>query len=204
MTVLGDALNRAVVALERIDVPFALVGGLAVSVRAEPRFTRDADLAVAVADDAHAEAVTFSMTNHGYDVLASIEHERAGRLATVRLSATGDDRSIVIDLLFASIGIEQEIAQGADVLEVLPGVRVPVASVGHLIATKLLARDDRQRPFDRADLVALASVASDVDWADALAAVTLITQRGYNRDRDLIANLSSLRDEADPEVHSTG
>jgi hypothetical protein len=31
--------------------PFALVGGLAVSVRTEPRFTRDADFALAAAGD---------------------------------------------------------------------------------------------------------------------------------------------------------
>jgi hypothetical protein len=31
-----------------LRVPWALIGGLAVSVRAEPRFTRDIDLAVAV------------------------------------------------------------------------------------------------------------------------------------------------------------
>jgi hypothetical protein len=34
---------------------FALVGGLAVSVRAEVRFTRDVDLVVLVADDSEAE-----------------------------------------------------------------------------------------------------------------------------------------------------
>lgn len=38
-------------------IPFALVGGLAVSARTEPRFTRDADLAVALASDAEAEAL---------------------------------------------------------------------------------------------------------------------------------------------------
>jgi hypothetical protein len=38
-------------------VSFALVGGLAVSIRTEPRFTRDADLAVALANDAEVEAL---------------------------------------------------------------------------------------------------------------------------------------------------
>jgi hypothetical protein len=33
--------------LTEVDVPFALVGGLAVSAHTEPRSTRDADLAVA-------------------------------------------------------------------------------------------------------------------------------------------------------------
>ena len=36
--------------------PFAVVGGLAVSARTEPRFTRDVDVAVAVANEAAAEA----------------------------------------------------------------------------------------------------------------------------------------------------
>lgn len=195
MTILGDGLRRAVIALGEVDVPFALVGGLAVSARAEPRFTRDADLAVAVSDDAEAESVTFSMRSRGYVVLASIEHEATGRLATVRLSATGDDRSIVIDLLFASSGIEPEIARAGEMLDVLPGVRVPVALVGHLIATKLLARDDDRRPLDRADLLALAIVAADRDWNDASAAVTMIIDRGYGRGRDLIAALAELHDQ---------
>lgn len=36
---------------------WALVGGLAVSVRTEPRFTRDLDLAVAVSNDREAESI---------------------------------------------------------------------------------------------------------------------------------------------------
>ena len=46
------ALAAAVEALKAANRNFALVGGLAVSVRAEVRFTRDVDLAVRVADDA--------------------------------------------------------------------------------------------------------------------------------------------------------
>lgn len=193
MTVLGRALARAATALRSIDVPFALVGGLAVSARAEPRFTRDADLAVAVANDDEAEHVTCSMGSHGYSVLASIEHERTGRLATVRLSTTGHDRSTVVDLLFASTGIEPEIALAAEEITVLPGVRLPVARVGHLIATKLLARNDEHRPLDHADLIALANVATERDWDDALSAVTTITERGFNRQRDLVAAFTELR-----------
>ena len=45
---------------------FALVGGLAISVRAEVRFTRDVDLAVAVDDDAEAEALVYSLSIRGY------------------------------------------------------------------------------------------------------------------------------------------
>jgi hypothetical protein len=61
----------------------------------------------------------------------------------------------VVDLLFASSGIEPEIAAAADALDVVPGLAVPTARMGHLIALKVLARDDRTRPQDRVDLPAL-------------------------------------------------
>lgn len=38
-------------------MPWALVGGLAISARIEPRFTRDLDIAIAVENDARAEEV---------------------------------------------------------------------------------------------------------------------------------------------------
>lgn len=77
-----------------------MVGGLAVSARGEPRFTRDIDLALAVADDAMAEARVRDLVGRGYRVLASIEQEATGRLATVRLEAPGENaQGVVVDLL---------------------------------------------------------------------------------------------------------
>lgn len=51
MTSLEAVLRRIDADLREAAVSFALVGGLAVSVRTEPRFTRDADLAVAVTSE---------------------------------------------------------------------------------------------------------------------------------------------------------
>jgi hypothetical protein len=56
MNSLERSLHAMVDHLRRLDRRFALVGGLAVSARAEPRMTRDADLAVVVNDDHDAEA----------------------------------------------------------------------------------------------------------------------------------------------------
>ena len=179
-------------ALDRQGWPWALVGGLAVSARAEPRLTRDADLAVSVVDDAEAEAVVHDLVTDGYHALATVDHDPTGRLATVRL-ARGPGDSVVVDLLFASSGIEPEIADGADVIEVVPGLSVPVARAGHLIAMKLLARDDRARPADADDLERLADVADADDWRDAEIAVGLIHERGYDRGRDLTTALAELR-----------
>lgn len=95
-------------------------------------------------------------------------------------------------MLFASSGIEQEIADAAEVLEILRGLRVPVASAGHLIALKLLSRDDRTPPQDRIDLGALLRVATPADLDDARHGVALIHARGFQRDRDLSRDLEQL------------
>lgn len=85
--------------------PWALIGGFAVSARAEPRFTRDVDLAVAVVDDQAAEGLAGSLLRAGYRIMASIEQDAVGRLATVRLHPPGQlVGEIVTDLLLGSRG----------------------------------------------------------------------------------------------------
>lgn len=79
-------MNRLEVALTTLLHEFsrhgtaaALVGGLAVSARTEPRFTRDVDLAVAVADDAEAEAVVRFLVGRGCATVAVVEQEATYR-----------------------------------------------------------------------------------------------------------------------------
>jgi predicted nucleotidyltransferase len=167
----------------------ALVGGFAVSIRTEPRFTRDVDLAVAVPDDVAAEAVVRSLVGSGYRLVATVEHGASGRLATVRLEVGGHDDAV--DLLFASSGIEGEIVAAAEVLAVLPGLDLAVARTGHLIALKILARDDQTRPQDAADLRALVATADAGEIDRARSAVALIEARGYGRGRDLDGALNA-------------
>lgn len=57
----------------------------------------------------------------------------------------------MVDLLFASSGIEPEVTRAAELTEVVPGPSFPIATTGHLIALKLLARDDQSRRKDMAD-----------------------------------------------------
>jgi len=184
------ALRRVTADLDRRRLGWALVGGFAVSARAEPRFTRDVDVAVAVIDDRAAEQNVHDLVAGGYRLLASVEQEAVGRLATVRLSPVAGD--VVVDVLFASSGIEPEIVRSAEAIEILPGLVVPVARTGHLIALKLLARDDESRPQDLADLRSLHEVATREDVDLARSAIHLITERGYHRDRDLAAALTAL------------
>ncbi len=190
---LESTLRRAARDLDDLRGRWALVGALAVSARAEPRFTRDIDLVAAVATDSEAERLVRGLQGRGYRVQAIVEQEAIGRLATARLvPALEDETGVVLDVLFASSGIEAEIASEADLLEVLPGLRIPVATTGHLIALKILARDDRIRPQDRVDLAALLGVAAPPDIEQARAAIALIQRRGFHRDKDLAAEFERL------------
>lgn len=193
MNLLRAALADIGRLLDEFDVEWALVGGLAVSVRAEPRFTRDVDLVVAVESDSEAESLVRQLRGHGYVVLEAVEQEATGRFATARLQPpAGDPRGVVVDLLFASSGIEPEIVATAESLEVLPGLVVPVAGLAELVTLKLLARDDAARPQDAADLAALMSLADADDLGLARRLTRLIEARGYHRGRDLAAELERL------------
>ena len=97
-----------------------------------------------------------------------------------------------MDLLFASSGIEAELASAAEEIELVPGLSVPVARTGHLIALKALARNDRDRPQDLDDLRALLREAAAADLDEAREAVRLIEERGFARRRKLSEELEEL------------
>lgn len=194
MSTLETILRRIQAELDGLGKKWSVVGGLAVVVRGEPRFTRDADLAVAVTSDAEAESLIRWLLGRGYSVLATVEQQAKGRLATVRLLPPGEDEEgIVLDLLFASSGIEPEVATTSEALEMLPGLTLPVARTSHLIALKVLSRDDVRRPTDLADLRSLIPRASPTDLQEAERLLSLITERGYNRDRDLLPSFQELQ-----------
>jgi predicted nucleotidyltransferase len=194
---LEAALRRIASDLDARGRRWALIGGLAVSARAEPRTTRDVDIVVEVSSDSDAESLVLDLQVSGFRVIAAIEQDSAHRLATTRLVAQGGtSRGVVVDLLFASSGIEAEVARGADSIEVLSGLTIPVARIGHLMALKLLARDDRRRPQDLDDLRSLLRESTAADLADAREALCAIEARGYHRERRLSESFEAfLRDE---------
>ena len=201
MSSLAAAIIRARTELESLGFRWAVVGGLALGVRAEPRQTRDVDLAIVVSDDRDAEHLVRALTGRGFRYLdegAVIEQTATKRLATVRLQPpTGEGLPVVVDLLFHSSGIEKEVVAAADELEVLPGLRLRVATRGHLIALKVLAG----RPQDIADTDNLLRVAGPKDIAIAREALDLIERRGCHRGKDLQGALARrIAGEPEPGV----
>jgi hypothetical protein len=97
-----------------------------------------------VTSDAEAEALVGDLRSRGCGIEAIVEQDAVGRLATARLTRSSLLGAAVIDLLFASSGIEPEIVAEAEPFELLPKLTIRVGRVGHLIALKVLARVEHQ------------------------------------------------------------
>ena len=179
--------------LARAGARGAVIGGHAVSARTEFRFTKEIDFALAVPDDHEAERIVSSFLRSGYRLLSVLEQTAAGRMATARLLPYGESSvGAVLDLLFASCRIEPEVVAAATPTELFPGLSAPVAQIGHPSALKVPSRDDDTRPQDIIDLRALIVEAAPDDLETARASLDLITERGYNRDKDLQADYEAL------------
>jgi hypothetical protein len=189
---LQQALIRLSGDLQALGLRWALIGGMAVSFRAEPRTTQDLDMVVAVAGDREAERIALNLKLRGYrphDRQPFLENPD-GRLSTVRLLAPTPAglETIGVDLLFASSGVEEEVVAAAEMHTVLPGLYVPVATTGHLIALKVLAGRDK----DRTDLRSLLKEATLEDLQLARETLDRIERRGFDRGKDLQAELARL------------
>ena len=199
----SSSLARLKKHLEELDCDFALVGGLAVGLRTRPRMTKDVDLVVAVSDDQEAEKIVHKLMSSGtYRVQAGdiIEHTGVGRMSTVRLRSRNTDFARPeADLLFASSGIEPEIVEEATLEEFGDVGKVRVATIGHLIATKVLSESE-VRGQDRLDLGALLGIAAADDIETARKAVALIMKRGFNRSMDLKKRLAEFIEMFAPEL----
>jgi hypothetical protein len=190
---LERALGRLDADLRSLSLRWAVVGGFAVSIRAQPRMTWDLDVAVAVMTDREAERVVLEFRGRGYcdrpdDAL--LEQTEVGRLAAVRLLAPEEQADgLGVDLLFASSGVEPEVVAAADLLETFPGLFVPVAQLGHLLALKVLAG----RARDLEDCRALLARAGTWDLRQAMDTLDLIERRGFHRGKDLLADFARIR-----------
>ena len=181
-------LAQVVVALRREGRRFALVGGVAVSVRAEPRFTRDLDLALMTENDRDLEGLVLTLRGDGYEPIALVEHEARGRLATARLASRS---GLIVDLLAASSGIEDVVVGRATDVDI-PGVgNVHVARAEELLALKVLAVTPARRK-DEIDAVSLILANPALDLDSVREDLRLIRERGFDRKQDLEAKLAAI------------
>jgi hypothetical protein len=145
-------LKKAAAALRDADVPFMLGGGLAAWARGGPESDHDLDVMVKPED---AEAALDALAAAGF---------RPERPPESWLYKAWDDNGVLVDIIFAPVGIpiDDEAFARADELEV-EAVGMLVMSLEHVLATKLLALDEQN--LDYKSLLQIARpVREQVDW----------------------------------------
>jgi len=172
---LASALAHIRASLDEIGHRWALVGALAVAAHAEARATLDVDVAVAVDDPDEAARVVSQLRNLGY----RWQRDLGTAMSSLEVPE-GPPAGLRLDVLFSLTGIENEIADGAKRIEVLPGLDLPVAQVGDLIAVKLLAAGEPGREHDWRDLRALVACATPPDLERARSSMALLSRRGQS------------------------
>jgi len=175
----------------RLQAPWALIGGLAVSVHGTPRTTRDIDLAISLPNESDLDRLVNALLDAGFFDKQLIMHVAPVCKLGIRLRVPASS-PVPVDLLYSSSGIEKETVSSAQSVEIFPNLFVPVATRGHLIAMKVVSENDSDRLQDALDIQGLLKEAKEVDIETAKSAMKLIEQRGFNRGKNLLRRFDEL------------
>lgn len=154
--------------LDAEQVPYTAIGGVAVSLLAQPRATQDIDVVVWL-DEKRWESFFKAGQERGFQPRLSDSLEFAARSRVLLLRHQNSGLSI--DLSFGALPFEYEMIERATTLEI-GDVKLKVPMPEDLIITKAVA----QRPKDMADIEALLNVQQNLDllyirrWAKEFAA----------------------------------
>jgi predicted nucleotidyltransferase len=204
MNLVYDALDRMIQCLSDCEVRFALIGGLAVSARSEPRFTRDVDLIVDTPTDADAEQLIRALLGKGYGLHAQLEQKSVNRLATCRLLQRDQSDGVIVDLFFANFGIEQEVLDTASEEQLTDEISLPIVQAEDLIALKLLAVSNRNRPRDSEDILNLLEHVSAARLERTRKLLRLMAERrpvSAQNLEQLLDELIEVADESDSDFY---
>ena len=141
---LYEELRAITSALENAGVTYALVGGLAVSIYATPRATKDIDILLAPSD---LNKLVAALRPLGYQDLAAPMRFADGRLAIRRFTKLAGPEYLALDVLLPGDAELEKILERRQAA----GGGLWVAPVDGLIALKRL----RSSPQDLADIAAL-------------------------------------------------
>ena len=193
MSFLFSELRRVTNDLHQTGVAWCLVGGLGTSVYAEPRTTKDIDVVVSVPNEQQADNLKDLLLTKGYANPQLLMHTTPTRRMGWRVFIPPSrEASIPLDILVTACGIEKNIVASATTIEILPGLSLPVASLGHLIAMKVLSQNSFDRLQDRVDLLALLRNATEQDRIVVERSLKEIVDRGFASGRNLVEELHEI------------
>lgn len=154
---LSDLLQRALTAIERTGVPYALCGGIAMILSGRDRSTRDLDVLV-TADSALLERLKEELRAQGFAHHARADRHQLDDVLLLRfwlpIGETGLSASL--DVQVAKSRFSQQVVANARHAGLI-GYDVALATPEDLILLKLCAF----RPIDRADAIELAQLHRD-------------------------------------------
>lgn len=169
--------------LERRNFRYALIGGLAASIRGRIRATEDLDLILLCNLD---EALTLvqSLGDSGFSTLLK-DYEKVARSALL-IPLIDQASGIQLDVAIGLSGFEKEIVERADPM-IFEGHEFFVATPEDLVVMKVLAG----RPQDLQDVKGIVDIQAErLDWQYCLAAAKRLESAV---DIDLVQQIESLR-----------
>ena len=184
---MNDAIRRTLADIATFlrdeKIPFAVIGGIAVTVRGDPRFTAAVDVVVGIEVDRGIELLDATAASSFRALLPDAEEIlTSAYILPLRHVETG----IRVDVAIGLSGFERDMIERAEEIA-FEGVSVPVASAEDLLLMKVLAG----RPRDLEDAKGIASRCEPtLDW-DSILRVGGQLQEAT--DQDLLAALRRFR-----------
>ena len=187
-----NELKKITKDLNSLDIDWALVGAIACSAHTEPRTTSDIDIIITLKEDSKAQqlALIEMFLKRGYTDKEVLMHGNPTYRMGYRLHLPNTiGYKVPVDFLFNTCGIETEIIKSSKELELIPGLSLRIASLGHILAMKILSQNKTDRVRDRTDIYNLLKSGTAEDIALSRVALSLITKKGLNRGKDLLSDL---------------
>lgn len=136
----GQPAGSVVAALRSIDVFFrsiplqyCLIGGLAVQIRGEPRFTRDIDICVVVTLEKSQQIIKHILSRFVPQVSGAEQLALETQILPVVIEG------IDVDVAIGLTGFEQSVIVHASLEQLAEGLLIPVCSANDLIIYKCIA-----------------------------------------------------------------
>jgi hypothetical protein len=154
---LSRALARLVDALQKNNIAYALVGGLAAGYHSRPRFTRDIDLVLHVPQIVLPRLLeTLQKDGFEFDLITTMREWNQDHMTAISF------RAVRVDWLKPVLPLFQHVIDTGEVKEMF-GQRVRIATAESVILTKLVAYR-RQDQLDIEDLLAANRGRLDLDF----------------------------------------
>jgi hypothetical protein len=141
MAELDEAVTALASWLARHNLPYMVIGGFAVTVWGEPRFTRDVDITISVPADQLHSTIEVICTEFTSLVAEPAKFVTDTRVLPITV------HSVPVDLVFAALPYEEAAISRARTID-LKGGSVQICSPEDLILHKIVS----SRPKDREDI----------------------------------------------------